>query len=57
MEIEEVLDFCRDGLTRFKIPKYIKFVTEYPQTVTGKIKKFELQKGAIEDFLELQNEI
>ena len=35
----------------------MKFVTEYPQTVTGKIKKFELRKTCVDDFPELAAEI
>ena len=54
---EQLLKFCQGGLARFKIPKYVKFVQEYPQTVTGKVKKFELRNSAIEDFPELKNEM
>ena len=57
LEITDLIEFCQKGLARYKIPKYVKFVTEYPQTVTGKIKKFELKKGALQDFPQLQNEI
>ncbi len=31
---------CKGGLAHFKIPKRIKFVTEFPLTVTGKVQKF-----------------
>lgn len=57
VSMEELVQYCHAGLARYKVPKYSKFVTEYPQTVTGKVKKFELQKGAINDFPELAKEI
>ena len=39
---EEVTDFCREQIARYKIPKYIFFVTEFPMTASGKIQKFKL---------------
>ena len=35
--------YCRDQITHFKIPRHIRFVTEYPMTVTGKIQKFVMR--------------
>ncbi|GAB5453624.1 MAG: AMP-binding protein [Halioglobus sp.] len=40
---DEVRDFCRDKIAHYKIPHYIKFVDEYPMTVTGKIQKFVMR--------------
>jgi fatty-acyl-CoA synthase len=37
---EALRDFCRDRITHFKIPSQIRFVNEFPMTVTGKIQKF-----------------
>ena len=45
---EEVKDFCRGQIARYKIPKYVFFVTEFPLTGSGKIKKFELKAIGIE---------
>ncbi len=39
---EEITDFCRGEIARYKIPKYIFFVTEFPMTASGKIQKFKL---------------
>jgi len=36
--------FCTGQITHFKIPKFYKFVDEFPMTVTGKIKKIEMRK-------------
>jgi fatty-acyl-CoA synthase len=37
---EEVRDFCRDQIAHYKIPRHIRFVDEFPMTVTGKMQKF-----------------
>ena len=44
----EIRNYCKDKLAHFKIPKYIWFVTEFPMTVTGKIKKFRMREIAVE---------
>mgnify|MGYP003320650577 FL=1 len=44
---KELIDFCRETLAGFKIPKKIEFC-EIPKTSTGKIQKFELRKKAKE---------
>ena len=40
---EEVRDYCRGKIARYKIPKYVFFVEEYPLTGSGKIQKFKLR--------------
>ena len=44
---KDLIDFCRESLAGFKIPKKIEFC-ELPKTSTGKIQKFELRKKARE---------
>lgn len=56
MSESEAKDYAKEGLARFKIPKYMKFVEEYPMTVTGKIQKFKLRDRAIDDFPHLKDE-
>jgi fatty-acyl-CoA synthase len=41
----EVLDYCRESLARFKVPKNVVF-TELPKTSTGKVQKFALREQA-----------
>ena len=41
---EEVRDWCRGKIARYKIPKYVFFVKEYPLTGSGKIQKFKLRE-------------
>ncbi len=36
---DDIRNFCKDQIAHFKVPRYIRFVEEYPMTVTGKIKK------------------
>ena len=43
MTVEEVRDYCRGKIARYKIPKYVFFVDEYPLTGSGKIQKFKLR--------------
>jgi len=42
--VEELLDFCRDQIAHYKIPKYIEFVKEFPMTATGKMQKFVMRE-------------
>jgi fatty-acyl-CoA synthase len=46
---QEIRAFCKGKIARFKIPKYIKFVTEFPQTVTGKVQKFKMRETMVRE--------
>jgi fatty-acyl-CoA synthase len=41
---EDVRDFCRDQIAHYKVPRHIRFVDEFPMTVTGKIQKFIMRE-------------
>ena len=43
---EDILDFCKDRLTRYKWPKHIEFYTELPKTNVGKILRRTLRDGS-----------
>ncbi|MCW8862956.1 MAG: AMP-binding protein, partial [Rhodospirillales bacterium] len=43
MTAEEVRAFCEGKIAHFKIPRHIRFVSEFPMTVTGKIQKFRMR--------------
>jgi len=45
---EEIISFVREGLSRFKAPRYVLFVDAYPMTASGKIQKYKLREMAIE---------
>ncbi|EON73893.1 AMP-binding protein [Lysinibacillus sphaericus] len=42
---DEIRDFCRDKISKHKIPKYIFFIEHYPMTASGKVQKFKLREG------------
>jgi fatty-acyl-CoA synthase len=46
---EEIREFCRGKIAHFKIPQYIRFVDEFPMTVTGKIQKFRMREIEIRE--------
>ncbi len=46
---DEIKQYCKANLAHYKVPKYVRFVTEFPQTVTGKIQKFRIREQMIED--------
>ena len=41
---QELKDFCKGQITHFKVPRYVKFVQDFPMTVTGKIQKFVMRE-------------
>ena len=43
MHESDVRDFCKNKISRYKIPKYVFFVKEFPMTGSGKIQKFRLK--------------
>ena len=45
----EIADFCKGKIAHHKIPRYIRFVQEFPMTVTGKVQKFIMRERMIEE--------
>jgi fatty-acyl-CoA synthase len=43
LSADDIKAFCKDQITHFKIPRHIRFVSDYPMTVTGKIQKFVMR--------------
>ena len=41
---QEIHEFCRGQIARYKIPRYVRFMTCFPMTVTGKVAKYLLRK-------------
>ena len=50
---DELKEYCL-SIAHFKRPKYWKFVTEFPMTVSGKIRKIEMREISIKE-LDLEN--
>jgi len=46
---EEIIAFAREKMANYKAPKYVKFVDDFPMTPTGKIQKFVLKDGAVQE--------
>jgi fatty-acyl-CoA synthase len=46
---DDLRAFCRERLAHFKVPRYWKFVTEFPLTVTGKVQKFKMRELSIDE--------
>lgn len=44
---EELRDYCRRALAHYKVPRYVKLVEQFPQTVTGKIQKFKMREATM----------
>ena len=49
---DDVRAFCKGRIAHYKVPRYIRFVAEFPMTVTGKIQKFKI-RDAMKDQLGL----
>ena len=46
---EEIENFCKGRIAHYKVPKYIKFVDDFPTTVTGKIQKYKMREITIKE--------
>jgi fatty-acyl-CoA synthase len=46
---DEVREFCRGKIAHYKIPRYVRFVDEFPMTVTGKVQKYLMRESAKAD--------
>ncbi|MBT8230148.1 MAG: AMP-binding protein [Bacteroidia bacterium] len=46
---EEIIDFCKGKVAYYKIPRYYRFVEDFPMTVTGKIRKVEMRKISVKE--------
>jgi fatty-acyl-CoA synthase len=46
---EEMTEYCRGQIATFKIPRYWKFVDQFPMTVTGKVQKYIMRQTAIKE--------
>jgi fatty-acyl-CoA synthase len=46
---DEIRAFCRGQIAHYKIPRYVRFVDDFPMTVTGKVQKFLIRQAMIEE--------
>ncbi|GAM19031.1 hypothetical protein SAMD00019534_022060 [Acytostelium subglobosum LB1] len=47
--VEEIKEFCRGRIAHYKVPRYIKFVNQFPMTVSGKVQKYLMREQMIEE--------
>jgi len=42
-------EYCAGKLAHYKVPRYVKIVTEFPMTVTGKVRKVEMRETSVDE--------
>jgi len=47
---EEILRFCKEKLPPSQVPRYLKFVKEFPMTPLGKVQKFKMREMAAKEY-------
>jgi fatty-acyl-CoA synthase len=48
LNTQDVREFCNGHIAKYKIPRYVFIVNEFPMTGSGKIQKFRLREMALE---------
>jgi len=43
LTVDAIRDHCKGQIAHYKVPRYIRFVNQFPMTVTGKIQKFKIR--------------
>lgn len=46
---EELTEYCKGRIAHYKVPKYWKFVDEFPMTISGKIRKVEMREISMKE--------
>jgi fatty-acyl-CoA synthase len=49
LTVEELQSFCEGQIMTYKIPRYVKFVDDFPKTVTGKVQKYRMREISAEE--------
>jgi len=44
LDADQVRDYCKGKIAHYKVPRYIRFTSDFPMTVTGKIQKFKMRQ-------------
>jgi fatty-acyl-CoA synthase len=48
-EADEFIEYCRSRLAHYKIPRYLRLVSEFPLTATGKPQKFQMRQSMVNE--------
>jgi fatty-acyl-CoA synthase len=46
---EEIREYCRSRIAHYKVPRYVRFVADFPMTVTGKAQKFRMREEMVRE--------
>ena len=46
-EAEALREFCKGRIAHFKTPRHIKFVDDFPMTISGKVQKFRMREISV----------
>jgi len=46
---DEIRSYCRERIAHYKVPRYVRFVTDLPMTVTGKAQKFAMREAMMRE--------
>lgn len=46
---ENLINYCKGKIAHYKVPKYWKFVDEFPMTISGKIRKVEMREISVKE--------
>jgi fatty-acyl-CoA synthase len=49
LTFEEVRAYCTGKIAHYKVPRYVRFTSEFPMTVTGKVQKFKMRETSIDE--------
>jgi fatty-acyl-CoA synthase len=49
LRVADIEEFCEGKIARFKIPRIIQLVDEFPMTVTGKVQKYKIREQLIHE--------
>jgi fatty-acyl-CoA synthase len=49
LNADQVREYCQGKIAHYKIPRYIRFTTDFPMTVTGKVQKFKMRETSISE--------
>jgi len=52
MTEDELKAYCKSGIAHFKVPHCVRFVEDFPMTVTGKLQKFRMREMAVAEMEE-----
>ena len=50
LSADDLRAYCSGRLAHYKVPRYVRFVDEFPMTITGKIQKFRMREVSVDEF-------